>query len=595
MIRRAADRMLVAAVSALVIALGGGAGVAWAAFSAVTHNKASAFSVVADTAAPTVARATIMPAGGSSPGAVRQGQGYHVYVEASDDVSGVAEVTVDAGAFDAGQVAAALSKAGGPWTVDGKTYAYRSALLTADSPLGAGSSVPYVVRATDHAANTGQETFSAVVQTYADVVTSTAGLAAYWRLGEAPVADDPFTAPAGSALQTRAGAIGAVWTKLAGAADAVVTSGRRIRTSDGTSRYWASGAPPSADYTVEADIHAASLSSGDVAGVLGRVDTASPGGAWYAAAYDVDVGRWVLSRQVGGATTTLGSSASRAPTTGTTRRLSLDLRGTTVRMLVDGVELVSVSDAAITAPGRAGIWLGGAAGGSSGLLDGILSLLGGLLGGSSPDPDGATLQIDNFRVAPALGDSAGGHHGAYLRGPGLGVAGALSGDASAAAAFDGVDDFAQVADTASLDLADGPFTLEAWVKRGNTSTSRQTLMNKGPGAYHWALENHRLTLLSEGSGVIAQSTVTITDTTAFHHVAATRDATGVTRLYLDGVDVTSPVTARTLSDTGAGLSIGGSPGGSSPFGGVLDELAIYRAALTPAQIRDHHRAGAGAP
>jgi hypothetical protein len=267
------------------------------------------------------------------------------------------------------------------------------------------------------------------------------------------------------------------------------------------------------------------------------------------------------------------------------------MRGTTVRLLVDGVELVSTTDSAIATAGRAGVTLGGAAGGGSGLLGGILGVLGGILGGANPDD--ATLQLDNFRVAPALSDSTGASSGAYLRGPTLQRPGALVGDTDTAAAFDGANDFAAIPDAAALDLADGPFTLEAWLKRSSSSTARQTLLQKGTGAYHWALENNRLALLKEGTGTIVQSTTTLTDTTAFHHVAVTRSATGATKLYIDGADVTGPVTAHALTDTATALFIGGQPAGVTPLGGTLDEVAVYRSELTPAQILDHRRAGSG--
>jgi hypothetical protein len=47
-------------------------------------------------------------------------------------------VTADVSVLNAGQTAVALTTAGGPWTVEGVSYNYRSAQMTADSPITAG-------------------------------------------------------------------------------------------------------------------------------------------------------------------------------------------------------------------------------------------------------------------------------------------------------------------------------------------------------------------------------------------------------------------------------------------------------------------------
>src|SRR5918912_140402 len=85
---------------------------------------------------------------------------------------------------------------------------------------------------------------------------------------------------------------------------------------------------------------------------------------------------------------------------------------------------------------------------------------------------------------------------------------------------------------------------------------------------------------------------TITDT-GWHHVAATK-AGATVHLYIDGADVTGTVTNRTMANNPLALSLGQSSGGSF-WNGTLDEVALYRAALTASQVKSHYDTGAVTP
>lgn len=109
--------------------------------------------VAIDAVAPTISAAVIRKGEGGSASFVRQGGAYYVYADVSDPApyaSGVATVTADVSALTAGQTAVPLTS--GSWVVDGTTYNYRSALLTADSPLAEGV-VSFSISATDAAGN----------------------------------------------------------------------------------------------------------------------------------------------------------------------------------------------------------------------------------------------------------------------------------------------------------------------------------------------------------------------------------------------------------------------------------------------------------
>jgi hypothetical protein len=139
MLRR--RRLLVATAIAFVF-VASGVGVTYAAFSKTTSNPGSVVSARPDWLPPAVSATTVKKTTGYLTGFVRQGGTYHVYANVTEPTSnpaaGIASVDADISVLTAGQTAVALATTGGPWTVEGVSYNYRSAQLTADNPLVAG-------------------------------------------------------------------------------------------------------------------------------------------------------------------------------------------------------------------------------------------------------------------------------------------------------------------------------------------------------------------------------------------------------------------------------------------------------------------------
>ena len=189
-----------------------------------------------------------------------------------------------------------------------------------------------------------------------------------------------------------------------------------------------------------------------------------------------------------------------------------------------------------------------------------------------------------WRLGEATGtvaaNAVAGPAGRYLGGFRLGMPGAIS--ANTAAALLGVNGYVSVPDAPVLDNGDA-FTLEAWIKRAKTGTS-QGLFAKGPKSYQVYLDaTNRLVLRQSGVAEIARTTVALTDTAGFHHIAVTKSGATV-RLYVDGVNRAGTVVSRTLASTTAALAIGA---GSGYFNGTLDEVAIYDRALDATSIAAH--------
>jgi uncharacterized delta-60 repeat protein len=185
-------------------------------------------------------------------------------------------------------------------------------------------------------------------------------------------------------------------------------------------------------------------------------------------------------------------------------------------------------------------------------------------------------------------DAGGANTGGFRNGVLLGQPSALLQDADPSAGFDGSNDYVHVADHASLDTGDR-FTLEAWVKRSQTSSSTKAVLSKGSGSWRLSFTNNVLTLGKGGSGTIAKAAVSTIDTTGFHHFVATKSGATV-RLYIDGIDRTGAVTNRTIANTSAALNIGRYTSGSDYCPGLIDEVAIYNVALGAAQVQQHFKA-----
>ena len=165
---------------------------------------------------------------------------------------------------------------------------------------------------------------------------------------------ETFSGTAGTALLINKPTIGGDWQLVTGYS----TSGS-ARISTANRLYGGVGSimqnlavPGSADYYVEADV--VRLTAVGVPGLLARCSRT----AWtYIRAFWVDsVSSWRVSAVVNGVDIPLGTDAADTFTSGT-KRMRLECQGSAIRLLVDGVLKISVTDTTITEAGTAGILL----------------------------------------------------------------------------------------------------------------------------------------------------------------------------------------------------------------------------------------------
>ena len=143
------------------------------------------------------------------------------------------------------------------------------------------------------------------------------------------------------------------------------------------------------------------------------------------------------------------------------------------------------------------------------------------------------------------------------------------------------------------------FTIEAWINPdavapGNVNAFQRLVLNWGAEtSYHFGIRGDDVNLFVNDSGG-NREVATGGDVVAgqWQHIAATVDGpNGLARVFLNGVQVGTSllINGSVLNTTTEGLGIGDSA--SSPgfrFSGLVDELAMWKTALTADQIRTHY-------
>ena len=158
---------------------------------------------------------------------------------------------------------------------------------------------------------------------------------------------------------------------------------------------------------------------------------------------------------------------------------------------------------------------------------------------------------------------------------------------SASSSFNGTTSTIAIPTAAALHPGD-TFSIEAWFK---TSTAQPQRILDGGGSTDFALylDNVGHIVMSKG-GVqsVGQTTTTYLDN-AWHYIVWTK-ATTTNHLYVDSVDVTPAIVNRTITTSGANLTIGSTlAGGAAFFLGNLQEVALYSVALNPFQVLNHYQ------
>ena len=175
-----------------------------------------------------------------------------------------------------------------------------------------------------------------------------------------------------------------------------------------------------------------------------------------------------------------------------------------------------------------------------------------------------------------------------------------------ALSFDGVDDYVEVPDSASLDITD-ELTIEAWIKPESTQGSGGwgIIVSKQQAGSSTDERNYEF-VINDGSGVTdgfcfyakssttgnlkyAWSGVPYLDNEWQHAVVTFQGSISKVKFYLNGnLVATKDWGDNTLVPNDYSLKIG-STGTTEHFHGTIDEVRIYNRALSEEEIRAHFK------
>jgi RHS repeat-associated protein len=179
-----------------------------------------------------------------------------------------------------------------------------------------------------------------------------------------------------------------------------------------------------------------------------------------------------------------------------------------------------------------------------------------------------------------------------------------SGAQGSSAVFDGVNDYATIADQAEI-IKNGSFTISAWIKPASTiSTRTQYIVQKGDANKDYGLitastqQGTATPTASPGrspsNGSIAFQVGDLTPNTLYGPILPTNAWTMVTgvydaaagqmRLYLNGQPVASQTVTGTVSMSTSPLTFSSSST-ANVYSGSLDEVRFYNRALSDAEVQ----------
>jgi hypothetical protein len=207
----------------------------------------------------------------------------------------------------------------------------------------------------------------------------------------------------------------------------------------------------------------------------------------------------------------------------------------------------------------------------------------------APDPAPATGGlVAAFGFAESTGTKITDSSGRANHGTTAGATRTTSGKYGRALSFDGVNDYASVPDTASLDLTKG-MTLEAWVyptaggSAWRTALLKETSAGLSYGLYAFDGGGHSAGFLNSGSDIGASSTTAL-PLSKWSHLAATYDGAAL-KLYVNGALKSTRTATGAMPTSTKPLKIGGNAVWGEFFKGSIDDVRVYSRALSATELK----------
>jgi len=160
--------------------------------------------------------------------------------------------------------------------------------------------------------------------------------------------------------------------------------------------------------------------------------------------------------------------------------------------------------------------------------------------------------------------------------------------------FDGVNDYVNVGNAASLNITSA-ITIEAWVKRSATGVQHSIVEKYDLGSINGYLlriqSNDKILVgILDASGLTYTSSVATISTGIWYHLVYVFSP-GTNKIYINGNLDNSGVQNKVPTAGTTTLKIGASGGNPiTPFNGSIDEVRIYNRALSAAEIKQNYEA-----
>ena len=161
-----------------------------------------------------------------------------------------------------------------------------------------------------------------------------------------------------------------------------------------------------------------------------------------------------------------------------------------------------------------------------------------------------------------------------------------------ALSFDGTNDLVSVADSASLDLTTG-MTIEAWVKPAKLgSLWRTVVVKEQPNQLSYALYAHTTQTGPSGHAFVgggdrSAMVPSRVPVNVWTHLAVTYDGSTITT-FVNGAFAASKAVSGPIAVSNRPLQLGGNYVWSEWFSGLLDDVRIYKRALSGNEVPNGH-------
>jgi hypothetical protein len=185
-----------------------------------------------------------------------------------------------------------------------------------------------------------------------------------------------------------------------------------------------------------------------------------------------------------------------------------------------------------------------------------------------------------------------GSAGTYRNGVLLNQPSLLRSDADKAAAFDGVNDFVSIPFSTAVDASIG-VTVEAWIKpKALPATNQWATVATKPESFslQFAGDQIEFTIIQNGARRRMRAPSGTIVAGQSYHLVGTYDGSQI-KLYVNGKLVPAKSQNGNISQNPNGFYIGSWNGNTEFFNGSIDEVAVYKTALTSSQVDGHYTTG----